>query len=140
MLINRWGERLCALLFGILFFSTTAFAIDRLVFLDVGQGDAILLQCGDCHLLVDAGNLATAAQLQNKLSKYDVQHLNYLVITHPHLDHFGGVFAFPVDFRIDQVVDNGAISPDWVYFDEYLKWRSGYRYSPLHRGQVLHCG
>ncbi len=124
----------------LLFSSASVLADGRLVFLDVDQGDAILLQSGQCNLLVDAGNLSTGAQLYSKLQHYGVKQLDYLIITHPHLDHFGGVFAFSRDFTIKQVLDNGANSPDWVYWDEYIKWRSGYDYSVLQRADQLQCG
>lgn len=98
------------------------------------------MQSDGCNLLINAGNLATAAQLQSKLTDYGVNHLNHLIVTHPHLDHFGGVFAFPADFEIRQVHDNGTNNFEWVYFDHYLQWRANFEYSPLQKGAHLRCG
>jgi len=76
----------------------------ELVFLDVGQGDAILIRApGGRAALVDAG-LAYAAQsgggfdagaevVVPYLRRAGVRRLDYLVLTHPDADHVGGAEA-----------------------------------------------
>lgn len=80
-------------------------------FIDVGQGDSILVQTpGGKNMLVDTGGwpgeLETGEGAGEKvvvpyLRRLGVRHLDVLVLTHPHEDHAGGmkavVEAFPVD-------------------------------------------
>jgi competence protein ComEC len=56
--------------------------------IDVGQGDAFLLETPDARILVDAGEGETAARW---LRRHGRTSLDLVVVTHPHLDHIGGV-------------------------------------------------
>ncbi len=60
-------------------------------FLDVGQADAILVQCDGKAMLVDGGNSADSSLLYTYLKKQGVNHLEYLIATHAHEDHVGGL-------------------------------------------------
>ncbi len=62
-----------------------------LIFCDVGQGDAILLTSGYTQVLIDAGPDSKILEcLQRSIPAWD-NHLELLVVTHLHTDHFGGV-------------------------------------------------
>jgi hypothetical protein len=57
-------------------------------FLDVGQGDAILIQFpNDSVMLVDAGPDEDGAAVISYLKQQGVKKIDYLVATHPHADH-----------------------------------------------------
>ena len=56
--------------------------------IDVGQGDAFLVESPAVRVLVDAGEDGTAARW---LRQHGRRHLDLVVVTHPHLDHVGGV-------------------------------------------------
>ncbi len=113
----------------------------ELVVFDVGQGDATLLrQPGACTLLIDAGPLESAAALVARLEALQVRRLDHLLITHPHLDHFGGVFALPSQLAINRVYDPGRDNPDVVTYTPYREWRARHPYQPLARGDSLACG
>lgn len=64
------------------------FSPARVCVLDVGQGDAILVQQGVSAVLVDAGPDQAAAA---ELARLHVMHIDAVVVTHMHDDHFGGV-------------------------------------------------
>ena len=66
----------------------SAFQID---FIDVGQGDAMLVSCDGHHMLVDGGDAAHAIVVGNYLRIRGVSHLDALVSTHPHDDHLWGL-------------------------------------------------
>ena len=60
----------------------------RITFLDVGQGDAALLQAPGGAVLVDEG--PPEADVAEQLSKLGVKGLSLVVLTHPQRDHVGG--------------------------------------------------
>ncbi len=64
------------------------FAPARITVLDVGQGDAILVQDGASAILVDAG---PDDAVLDALARAHVMHLDAIIITHLHDDHYGGV-------------------------------------------------
>ncbi len=62
-------------------------------FLDVGQGDAVLLECNGEYALIDAGSADAEESLIADLQTLGVPSLRYLIMTHPHEDHIGGMQA-----------------------------------------------
>jgi competence protein ComEC len=66
--------------------------IMKVHFIDVGQGDSILVQLpGGQNLLVDAGTRDEGLKVNNYLKKAGVKRIEFLVATHPHEDHIGGM-------------------------------------------------
>ncbi|MDY3928659.1 MAG: stalk domain-containing protein [Clostridia bacterium] len=60
-------------------------------FIDVGQADSALLKCGGKTMLIDGGNAADSNTVVAYLKKNDVDYLDYMVCTHAHEDHVGGL-------------------------------------------------
>ncbi|MDI6844005.1 MAG: DNA internalization-related competence protein ComEC/Rec2 [Anaerosomatales bacterium] len=73
----------------------------RVVVLDVGQGDAILVQSGWRTLLVDTG--PNPATLRKALGRRGVRRIDALVLTHAHDDHTGGLAGL-----------RGVYRPRWI--------------------------
>jgi competence protein ComEC len=63
----------------------------KIIFADVGQGDAIIVQSDDQTMLVDAGNNESAVKFVNYLRSLKISQFNTVVATHPHEDHIGGM-------------------------------------------------
>lgn len=63
------------------------------LFLDVGQADAALVLCQGEALLIDGGNVADSDIIYTVLEKREISHLDYVVCTHAHEDHVGGLPA-----------------------------------------------
>ncbi len=75
-----------------------------LSFLDVGQGDAVLLECGSRYSLVDAGRGGKTA---DQLRALKVKRLDYVIGTHPHSDHIGGIDEVLERIPVGTFIDNG---------------------------------
>lgn len=60
-------------------------------FVDVGQADAALVECGGEYLLIDGGNRGDSDILYAILKRKGITHLDYVVGTHAHEDHVGGI-------------------------------------------------
>ena len=60
-------------------------------FIDVGQADAILVLCDGKTMLIDGGNKADSNLMYTYLKKHNITHLDYVIGTHAHEDHIGGI-------------------------------------------------
>lgn len=81
-------------------------------FIDVGQGDATLLQSEGHAMLIDAGDNDKGTLVQNYLTKRGVTELDYVIGTHPDADHIGGMDVVLYKFDCDNIflpeVENGT--------------------------------
>jgi competence protein ComEC len=76
----------------------------RITFLDVGQGDAVLVRAPEGETaLVDAGERAPLAALR----ELGVERIDLLVATHPHADHIGGMVEVLAALPVRYFMDNG---------------------------------
>ncbi|MCD3327955.1 MBL fold metallo-hydrolase, partial [Clostridium botulinum D/C] len=66
-------------------------------YIDVGQADSILVEQDKHFMLIDAGNNEDDKLVVDYLQKQGVEKLDYVIGTHPHEDHIGG---------LDKVIDN----------------------------------
>lgn len=60
-------------------------------YIDVGQGDSVLIQVNNRNLLIDAGPKSDKKKLLDYLSKLNLEKLDYVIATHPHEDHIGNM-------------------------------------------------
>jgi competence protein ComEC len=77
----------------------------RVSFLDVGQGEAILIQKGSQQVLVDGGPSpqALALELGSKMPFWD-RTIDLVVLTHPHADHLTGLVDTIQRYRVERVL------------------------------------
>lgn len=68
--------------------------------IDVGQGDALLLTCGGQTMLVDGGPAENADALLTYLHAQKLKQLDYVVLTHPHSDHYGGLPRVFANYKV----------------------------------------
>lgn len=73
-------------------------------YIDVGQADSILIQQGDESLLIDAGNNDDSDLVVDYIKKQGIKKLDYVVGTHPHEDHIGGLDAVINKYTIGKVI------------------------------------
>jgi competence protein ComEC len=112
-------------------------------FLDVGQGDAILIEGPDGHrILVDGGpgEEAITNALGRRLPFYD-RRIDLVVLTHPQLDHFGGLPAVLERYDVRRLL----VSPLEGESASYRAWAAAVRRSSIPhdeaaRGQAIDLG
>ena len=70
-------------------------------FLDVGQADSILIHYQNYNVLIDAGNRSDGSKIVSYLKSLGIQSFQYVIGTHAHEDHIGGmdqvIRAFPIE-------------------------------------------
>ena len=90
-------------------------------FLDVGQGDSEFIQLpdGKC-MLIDAGVSDSAAKIAAKISGLGYEKIDYLIATHPHADHIGGMKKIVENFEIGEIYMPRA-STDTRTFENLLQ-------------------
>ena len=88
-------------------------------FIDVGQADATLILCGDSALLIDGGNQEDAPFVLDYLKRQGVDRLDYILCTHAHEDHCGGLAQI---IRETASADTQVLAPqmdsdNWFFHD-----------------------
>ena len=73
----------------------------KVYFIDVGQGDAILIDFQDTEILIDGGDRSPG--IIKYLNQYVDGALKVMVATHPHADHIGGLIAVLDAFTVNQI-------------------------------------
>lgn len=110
-------------------------------FVNVGQGSATFFhQPGKCDMLIDAGPASQGESLRGVLQKAGVKTLDYVVISHPHPDHYVGLQIILSDIKIKELSDNGDPGKDSEGFADYRELQSELPYSVLAAGDSWQCG
>lgn len=90
-------------------------------FIDVGQADCALIECGGQYLLIDGGNVEDSDLVVTYLENQGVESLNTVVCTHAHEDHVGGLSG-----PLNTVTVNHVYAPVTEYdskvFSNFVKY------------------
>jgi competence protein ComEC len=92
----------------------------KIVFLNIGQGDSALIQFANGQkMLVDCGpNAAVLEALGRNLPFYD-RRIDYLIATHPDLDHYGGCVDIVKRYTLGEIITNGKSKDRDPYFQTW---------------------
>ncbi|MFD3158017.1 ComEC/Rec2 family competence protein [Haloimpatiens sp. FM7330] len=86
-------------------------------YIDVGQADSILVQQKGFNMLIDAGNNDDSDLVVSYLKKKGVKKLDYIIGTHPHEDHIGGLDAAIKNFDVGTIYMPKVTSTTRTYRD-----------------------
>ena len=94
----------------------------KVAFLDVGQGDAIFVEAPNGNqVLIDGGpNKTVLRELAKQMPFYD-RSIDAIILTHPHLDHYGGLVDVLDNYKINLEMDSGNDNPESIGFDIYAR-------------------
>ena len=118
----------------------SASSILRVYYLNVGQGDSILIVSPDGKImLIDGGESGSGALAY--LRAKGITHIDLMVATHPHTDHIGGLIDILKAMPVAQVVTNGQPTTTKTYerFLGAIKARKAI-YKEVKRGATLKLG
>lgn len=88
----------------------------QVIFFDVGQGDAILIQQGSRQILIDGGQ--NGQKMMEKLGEYVPfwdRDIEVIIATHPDQDHISGLIDIMENYRVGLAIDNGVESDSQTY-------------------------
>lgn len=100
--------------------TTTSEAGDdmRVHFLDVGQGDSILIESpNDEYMLIDGGDKGSGDEIVAYLQQRGIDTLDVVVATHPDADHIGGLIDVLENVTIERWVDSGKAHTSQTYIE-----------------------
>jgi len=114
----------------------------RVSFLDVGQGDAILIQKGSMQILIDGGPSprAIAQDLSDQMPFWD-RSIDLAILTHPHADHIAGLLEVLRRYDVGQVLYPPSESESLLY-DEWVRFigEAGIKSTVAQAGQTIDLG
>ena len=81
----------------------------KVVFLDVGQGDAIYIEAPNGkQLLIDGGPDATLLSALSEVMPFADRSIDMVITTHPDMDHIGGLPILIDNYNIKNIIENGV--------------------------------
>lgn len=108
----------------------------RVHFIDVGQGDSILIESPNGKtMLVDGGVKGAGPQVVSYLREIGVSKLDIVVATHPDADHIGGLIPVLNSLTIEQFYDSGKVHTSQT-FEEMLTLIDEKIFLMMYRRQV----
>lgn len=72
-------------------------------YINVGQGDSILIKVEDCDILIDAGTANYGSTVSNYLKNKGVDVIELMINTHPDADHCGGLTTVLNNYVVEEV-------------------------------------
>lgn len=103
-LLQKGADAVNAFSGGLLYRSEVKTVGIEVNFIDVGQGDSELISCGGENMLIDAGTPENGGKVKNFIFSKGIRKLDYVVATHPHNDHIGGMEEVLSNFPVKKLL------------------------------------
>lgn len=84
-------------------------------YIDVGQGDCILIQVNNKNLLIDSGPSSSRKDLLDYLEKLNIKKFDYIIATHPHEDHIGNMDTIIKRYNIGSFYSPKVVSSSTTF-------------------------
>jgi competence protein ComEC len=108
-------------------------------FLDVGEGDATLIQNGYQNILIDGGPSpqAICTKLSDKIPFWN-RNIDLVILTHPHLDHLSGLIEVIKRYQVKEVLSLNTVTNSLAY-QEWLNYLELHKipFTFAHAGQIV---
>ncbi len=78
----------------------------KVFFLDVGQGDAELVDFNGSQILIDGGPDDKVVQELGKIMPFYDHSIDLILLTHPHADHVAGLIEVLKRYKVDKIIEN----------------------------------
>jgi len=115
------------IILGYFFFLVSPISTElRVVFLDVGQGDAILIQTPQQNILIDGGPDKNIIRKLDQYIPLTKRHIDLMVLTHPDGDHLTGLVEVLQRWPVNAVVESGikSFSPAYIEFSSLIEFKN----------------
>ena len=102
----------------------------RVVFLDIGQGDAILIQTPKQNILIDGGPDKNIVRKLDQYIPLTKRHIDLMILTHPDGDHLVGLVEVLRRWSVGAVAESGmkSLNPAYIEFNSLIESKNIKRY------------
>ena len=105
-------------------------------FIDVGQGDSILIDTSGLDVLVDGGTRSAGDVVVEYLGDLSITKIDLMVATHMDADHIGGLIrVLSSTIQVDEVLINNQTHDSGTY-DDFMSFASNHTFNVAQRGDV----
>jgi len=91
-------------------------------YLDVEQAAAAFIICDGYTMLIDGGDVGSSSLIYSFLNRHEIDHLDFIVNTHPHADHVGGLAGALNRVSSVGTVFGSATEYDTRAFENFVKY------------------
>lgn len=134
MILNKNPKKFLIIILGFLFslnllawivvYDLNGVRFLKVVFFDVGQGDAIFIETPQKHqLLIDGGPSSIILEKLGEIIPFYDRSLDLIILTHPEKDHLAGLIEVLKRYKVENILWTGVVrdTPEWKEWEDLTK-------------------